>query len=225
MAYADDQMLMLSGIQHFMFCPRQWALIHIEQEWSDNQLTIEGQLLHKHVDDPSYRQKCGDHITLRSVSLASKELGLYGISDAIELHPVQSQTNCFIHPKYPGNWLPIIVEYKHGKPKHNAIDEVQLAAQVMCLEEMYNLQLSHASFFYAEIRRRVDVDINDALRQIVHDCAKEMHEIYQNATIPQAQYSKKCIHCSLQDVCMPQIGKCTKVEYYLTKHLLNEETT
>ena len=85
--YSEDDMLMLSGIQHYRFCPRQWALIHLEQQWDDNRLTIEGQLLHKHVDDPFYRQKCGDYITLRSVNIASHELGLYGISDAIELLP------------------------------------------------------------------------------------------------------------------------------------------
>ena len=85
--YSEDNMLMLSGIQHFRFCPRQWALIHIEQQWTDNRLTIEGQILHEHVDDPYYRQKCGDRITLRAVHIASRKLGLYGISDAIELLP------------------------------------------------------------------------------------------------------------------------------------------
>ena len=127
--YSEDDMLMLSGIQHFRFCPRQWALIHIEQQWNDNRLTIEGQILHKHVDDPFYRQKCGDQITLRAVNIASRELGLYGISDAIELFPSQSTENTIHHPKYPGRWKPIVVEYKHGKPKRNEIDEVQLAAQ------------------------------------------------------------------------------------------------
>ena len=90
--YSDDDMFMLSGIQHFKFCPRQWALIHLEQQWEDNRLTIEGQLLHKHVDDPFYRQKCGEHVTLRSVQIASHELGLYGISDAIELLPSENPT-------------------------------------------------------------------------------------------------------------------------------------
>ena len=115
--YSEDDMLMLSGIQHYRFCPRQWALIHLEQQWDDNRLTIEGQLLHKHVDDPFYRQKCGDHITLRSVNIASRELGLYGISDAIELLPSEDVTDTIRHPKYPGHWIPVPVEYKHGKPK------------------------------------------------------------------------------------------------------------
>ena len=86
MPYAEDDMLMLSGIQHYAFCPRQWALIHIEQQWSENLLTMEGQIMHQHVDDPFYRQKMGDHICLRAVSLASKELGLYDVSDIVELH-------------------------------------------------------------------------------------------------------------------------------------------
>ena len=112
--YSEDDMLMLSGIQHYRFCPRQWALIHLEQQWDDNRLTIEGQLLHKHVDDPFYRQKCGNHITLRSVNIASRELGLYGISDAIELLPSDDVTDTIQHPKYPGHWIPVPVEYKHG---------------------------------------------------------------------------------------------------------------
>ena len=101
--YNEDDMLMLSGIQHFRFCPRQWALIHIEQQWDDNRLTIEGQILHKHVDDPFYRQKCGDQITLRAVNIASRELGLYGISDAIELLPSSSFENTILHPTIRGD--------------------------------------------------------------------------------------------------------------------------
>ena len=91
MIYAEDDMLMLSGIQHFMFCPRQWALIHIEQLWEENKLTVEGHLLHTNVDNPSYRQKNGDTITLRSVAIASKKLGLYGFTDAVELIPTSDK--------------------------------------------------------------------------------------------------------------------------------------
>ena len=152
--YNDDDMLMLSGIQHFRFCPRQWALIHIEQQWNDNRLTVEGQLLHKHVDDPFYRQKCGDYISLRSVSVASHELGLYGITDVVELHPADNEYNSICHPSYPGRWQPFPVEYKHGKPKRNEVDEVQLAAQAMCLEEQYGISIPHGTIFYHEIRHR-----------------------------------------------------------------------
>ena len=134
--YSEDDMLMLSGIQHFRFCPRQWALIHIDQQWEENRLTIEGQILHHHVDDPFYRQKCGDLITLRAVHIASHELGLYGISDAIELHPSSSEEDSIQHSKYPGRWQPVIVEYKHGKPKKNEIDEVQLNINMENLKRM-----------------------------------------------------------------------------------------
>ena len=102
MTYDDDDMLMLSGIQHYMFCPRQWALIHLEQQWEENRLTAEGQILHNNVDDPSYRQKNGDVITLRSVHIASHTLGLYGITDAVDLVPSDTPDNSIRHPQYQG---------------------------------------------------------------------------------------------------------------------------
>ena len=108
--YTEDEMLMLSGIQHFMFCPRQWALIHIEQQWAENKLTTEGQILHKNVDNPFYRQKNGDVITLRSLHIASKELGLYGITDAVELVPTDSAEDAITHNRYEGYWKPYPVD-------------------------------------------------------------------------------------------------------------------
>lgn len=218
--YSEDEMLMLSGIQHFKFCPRQWALIHIEQQWNDNRLTIEGQILHKHVDDPFYRQKCGDLITLRAVNVASRELGLYGILDAIELHPSLSFENSIQHPKYPGWWNPVVVEYKHGKPKKDEIDEVQLAAQIMCLEEIYAIHISYGIFFYGELRHRVVVNINDRLRDIVKQCARDMHEIFGKTIVPKADYGKHCDNCSLKDICLPKMRmNCTTVNTYLNKNL------
>lgn len=218
--YSVDDMLMLSGIQHFRFCPRQWALIHIEQQWNDNRLTIEGQILHKHVDDPFYRQKNGDAITLRSVNLVSSELGLYGISDIIELFPSKVIENTIQHPDYPGHWKPIIVEYKHGKPKKNEIDEVQLAAQTMCLEEMYDIRIYNGVFYYAELRHRIKVDITDELRNIVRTCAMKMHKIFSTAAIPKAEYGKQCQRCSLIDICMPKSPTPNKtVNTYLNNNL------
>lgn len=131
MKYDDDHMLMLSGIQHYMFCPRQWALIHIEQQWEENRLTAEGQLLHQNVDDPSYRQKNGDVITLRAVTIASHSLGLYGVTDAVELLPSDNAKDAITHPRYPGFWKPYPIEYKRGRPKTDERDKVQLAAQAM----------------------------------------------------------------------------------------------
>lgn len=217
--YCDDDMLMLSGIQHFRFCPRQWALIHMEQRWSDNYLTTEGQIQHKHVDDPYYRQKVGEIVVLRSVSLASYELGLYGKSDAVELIPSDNKNNSISHPKYPGRWLPIPVEYKHGKPKNDEIDEVQLAAQAMCLEEMYSIRIQYGAIFYWEARHRLEVEFTPELRQIVKDCAKDMHDIFYSRRIPNSRQRKNCSKCSLYDVCLPQMEKCSKVETYLKNNL------
>lgn len=217
--YSEDDMLMLSGIQHYRFCPRQWALIHLEQQWEDNRLTIEGQLLHKHVDDPFYRQKCGEHIMLRAVNIASRELGLYGVADVIELHPSVSAENAITHPKYPGRWIPVPVEYKHGKPKRNEVDEVQLVAQAMCVEEMYAVRVPYGVFFYGETRHRTEVEITERLRDIVRHCAHGMHELYQKASVPKAARGKHCGNCSLKDICMPELSDCTQVKTYLQNNL------
>lgn len=222
MMYTDDDMLMLSGIQHFRFCPRQWALIHIEQQWAENRLTTEGKILHKRADDPFYRQKCGEQIALRSVSIASHELGLYGVSDVVELHPTDDVANSIRHPKYPGLWQPYPVEYKHGRPKRNKVDEVQLAAQVMCLEEQYGIAIPFGAFFYAEVRQRVEVCIDEELRTVVRTCAGEMHEIFTEGKLPPIHCGKHCEKCSLKDICMPETADCSKVSYYLKKNLYEE---
>lgn len=220
--YSDDDMLMLSGIQHFRFCPRQWALIHIDQQWDDNRLTMEGTLMHQHADDPFYRQKCGDYISLRSVSVASHQLGLYGVTDVVELHPADDDENAIRHPRYPGRWLPYPVEYKHGKPKKHEEDEVQLAAQAMCLEEQYDIRIDYGAIFYAEIRHRLEVQVSDELREIVTDCARLMHEIFSSGQLPTIQRGKHCEKCSLKNTCMPESVDCTRVSHYLKKNLYEE---
>lgn len=222
MSYTDEQMLMLSGIQHFRFCPRQWALIHIEQQWDENRLTIEGEILHKHVDDPSYRIKNGEEIYLRAVNVASYTLGLYGVADLIELHLAKTNENTITHPKYPGHWLPYPIEYKHGKPKANLADEVQLAAQAMCLEELYNIKLSAGAIFYATTRHRLEVEFTQELRQLVVDCASEMHRIYDTKELPPPDYEPHCKKCSLVDICMPQTR--LDVNSYLQKNLYAQTT-
>lgn len=220
--YSDDDMLMLSGIQHYRFCPRQWALIHLEQQWSDNRLTMEGHLLHNHVDDPFYRQKCGEFISLRSVSVASHLLGLYGVTDAVELHPTVDENNSIMHPHYKGYWKPYPVEYKHGKPKLNEIDEVQLAAQAMCLEEQYGILIDSGALFYAEIRHRVEVSFTESLRKLVLSCANSMHEVFASGHLPAIRRGKHCEKCSLADICMPNTDACQSVERYLIKNLYEE---
>lgn len=224
MIYAEDDMLMLSGIQHFMFCPRQWALIHIEQLWEENKLTVEGHLLHSNVDNPSYRQKNGDTITLRSVAIASKKLGLYGFTDAVELIPTSDKDKGIKHNKYPGLWKPFPIEYKRGKPKTSMVDEVQLAAQVMCLEEMYEITIDYGAIFYGEIKHRSVIHVSEDLRLLTMRLAKEMHKIYKEGALPKAEKSSCCGKCSLIDICMPKKKKQNNIDTYLKKNLYEEIT-
>lgn len=224
MSYSEDEMLMLSGIQHFVFCSRQWALIHIEQQWADNVLTTEGDLLHKNVDNPAYRQKNGDTITLRSMAIASKKLGLYGFADAIELKPTDNALNAIQHPRYAGYWMPIPIEYKRGKAKTNRCDEVQAAAQAMCLEEMYNIQISQCMLYYGSANTRKVIELEQPLREYTQACANEMHRIYRTGQTPQAEWSPRCQNCSIKDICMPKIQLLKHVEVYLKKELYAETT-
>lgn len=220
--FADDDMLMLSGIQHYMFCPRQWALIHIEQQWGENRLTAEGRILHENVDNPCYRQKNGNTLTLRSMHVASKQLGLYGITDAVELIPATSCDNAITHPKYKGLWCLYPVEYKRGRSKPDERDEVQLAAQVICLEEMYGIQIPSAALYYGEMRHREIVSISDRLRNLTIRCAMEMHQIFETGRVPQPDKQKHCRNCSLKDICLPDLQDLSTVKHYLKKHLYEE---
>lgn len=222
--YTEDEMLMLSGIQHYMFCPRQWALIHIEQQWDENRLTVEGQLLHKTVDASFYRQKNGDIITLRSVQIASRTLGLYGLTDAVELMPSDDSDNSITHNRYPGYWKPYLIEYKRGHSKHNECDEVQLTAQAMCLEEMYGITIEQGALFYGETRHREVISFSDHLRKLTTRLANEMHELFNEGRTPPALKCHHCRSCSLIDICVPQLSVNTSVRNYL-KNNLYEETT
>ncbi len=222
--YEDDQMLLLSGIQHYMYCPRQWALIHIEQQWNDNRLTAEGQLLHKNVDNPNYRQKNGDTITLHAVHVASHSLGLFGICDAIELVPSESATDAITHPRYPGFWKPYPIEYKRGHQKTDERDKVQLCAQVICLEEMYDIHIPEAALFYYETRHREKVPINESLRQLTSHLSEAMHMSFSSGITPTPPVNHHCRNCSLVDLCIPELTKKKSVSSYL-KTMLDEETT
>lgn len=223
MMYTDDQMLMLSGIQHYMFCPRQWALIHIEQQWDDNRLTAEGKQLHQNVDNPSYRQKNGNTITLRSVHIASHSLGLYGVTDAVELLPSDDSTDAITHPRYPGFWKPFPIEYKRGHHKSDESDEVQLAAQVICLEEMYNIHIPEAALYYHETRHRETVMIDEQLRNLTYELSEAMHKVFESGSTPKAVKNRGCRSCSLIDICEPGLRSKPSVATYL-KRSLDEET-
>lgn len=220
--YDENQMLQLAGIQHYMYCPRQWALIHIEQAWEDNRLTAEGNLLHSVADNVFYRQKNQGCLTLRRVQLASKELGLYGFSDCIELLPSALDNNAILHPDYPGHWRPYPIEYKHGRPKSNDCDRLQLTAQAMCLEEMYGIAIQDGALFYAATRRHEPVRFTPELRAETIRVANQMHQVYDSGKLPDVSPSGACVSCSLKNLCLPSTRRNRNVKRYLTKNLYED---
>ncbi len=215
---------MLSGIQHFRYCPRQWALIHIDKVWDDNRLTAEGSLMHHNVDNPFYRHKRGRIIRLQSVAVASAQLGLYGVTDLVELRPTTS--SFFLnHPLYPGRWQPYPIEYKHGLPKENDADELQLCAQAICLEEMYDVPIKEGVIFYGKTKHRHTVKFTSILRDNVEAYSERMHAFFNSGKIPAVEKSRKCQNCSLKDLCNPSWSKQHgKVKEYIRQNLYEEIT-
>lgn len=200
-------MLALSGIQHFAFCERQWALIHVENQWVDNARTMEGQILHQRADDPYFSETRGDVKIVRSVPLLSKTLGLYGVADVIELQKV---------PEVDSGVRFCIVEYKRGRPKPDDRDEVQLCAQAICLEEMLEIKAAYGYLFYGETRRRVKVEFTVPLRTRVKKLAAKMHDLFYRGVTPPPFRDKRCKNCSLSDICVPELARGKKrTEVYL----------
>jgi CRISPR-associated exonuclease Cas4 len=198
----DEDLLMLSGIQHIAFCERQWALIHIEQQWVENVRTIEGNHLHERVDYPFEKDWRKGLVTMRSVTLISRALGLTGVADVVELIATDSGAGCVL-PDRTGYWILRPVEYKRGKPKTDERDEVQLCAQAMCLEEMHALKIPNGSIYYGETRHRVEVQFSLELRVRVKELASRMHILFNEGITPLPVAKKHCRMCSLIDICLP----------------------
>lgn len=203
--YDDQNLLMLSGIQHYACCPRQWALIHIEQQWQENHLTLEGDYLHSRVDNPLITNRSRGSRWLRSVPLVSRRLGLSGTSDAIELRPAPGPENAIVHPRETGYWYPRPVEYKRGKPKTDNIDRVQLCAQAMALEEMWHIAIDSGKLYYGETRHSLDVTLDTPLRQQVEQLCQSMHQLFEQGITPRVEQQKRCRGCSLSDICLPTL--------------------
>lgn len=222
MVYAESDYLMLSGIQHFQFCKRQWSLIHIEQQWAENEATAHGQILHQKADNPFIKEKRKDIITSRAMHVSSKELGLYGILDVVEFH--QSENGVPLKGRH-GKWSPVIVEYKRGKPKKDERDIVQLVAQTICLEETLGCTIEIGYLYYHSVNQKKLIDITDNLREEVVELAKQMHEFYAQKTIPKAEYFKNCQLCSLVDICMPRLSKKARnIDNYISQALISEDS-
>ena len=199
--WGEDDLLPLSALQHLQFCERQCALIHLEGVWSENRLTAEGRILHEHVHEVGDETRDGVRV-VRGLRLHSLALGLYGVADVVEFHRVVDGGTTV--PGLEGQWCPVVVEYKRGRPKPDMCDRVQLCAQALCLEEMLGIQLTEGSIFYGQPRRREPVAFHQDLRSQVRSTAVRLHELIEQGRTPPAHYESRCRSCSLVDLCMPQ---------------------
>jgi CRISPR-associated exonuclease Cas4 len=206
----DDELIPISALTHYAYCPRRCALVHIEQIWTENRFTAEGRIMHEHVHEEGDESR-GDLRIERGASLRSLRLGLIGKADVVEYHRQDD-----------GTWQAYPVEYKRGKPKPDHSDKIQLCAQALCLEEMLNASIPAGALFYGKTRRRLDVNFDEALRLETQEVAKLTHDLIDAGITPAPLYAKRCESCSLLAECLPQtIQKKRSVESYI-KRMIGE---
>lgn len=184
----NDDPIMISALEHWSYCPRQCALIHVEQTFEENLYTMRGQAVHKRVDEPESETVDGIRVE-RAVPLWSKRLGLVGRADVVEFH---------------GN-VPYPVEYKHGPRREAEHDDLQLCAQALCLEEMTGVPVPSGAIFHHSSRRRREVSFSEALRSQVADVLGHIRAMLQAKTLPPPVNDARCKHCSLIEACMPSV--------------------
>jgi CRISPR-associated exonuclease Cas4 len=205
MANPEEDLLMLSGIQHMAFCERQWALIHIEQVWSENVRTVEGQHLHERTDDPFADESRKTLRVVRAMPIVSQQLGLRGIADVVEFYQCQEYIQgkmCQLEDR-KGWWRPVPVEYKRGRPKKDDRDAVQLCAQAIALEEMLQISIDEGFLFYGQTKHREPITLGEMLRKHTFQLATEMHQLIKDGKTPKAQKGRHCSQCSLVEQCQP----------------------
>ncbi len=214
MTYSEEDYLLLSGIQHFKFCRRQWALIHIEQQWADNYRTVDGTLMHERAHDTGLKESRGDLFITRGMNFFSSALGVSGQCDVLEFR--RSADGIELKDR-DGLWQPYPVEYKRGMYNERTGDTLQLCGQAMCLEEMLACDIPRGALFYGETRRRVEVEFDRALRDEVRDVLSEMHDLYRKRYTPKVKPTKACASCSMKEICLPKLMKSTTVATYINK--------
>ena len=213
---AADDYLQMSGIQHFCFCRRQWALIHLEQQWAENLRTAEGRLEHSRCHDATQTERRGDLLITREMKVVSQRLRLSGNCEVVEFRadpegiPLQ-------HTE--GRWQPMPVEYKHGHAKESDADRLQLCAQAMALEEMLVCSIPQAALYYEETRRREIVPLTEELRQKTQAMADEMNQYFARGYTPKVKPGTFCNACSLKALCLPVLYKRADPKAYLRDHL------
>lgn len=203
-----DDPILISALQHYAFCPRQCAYIHIERLWQDNFLTAKGNQLHERVNS-SESEKRGNIKSERSVQVASERYGLVGQLDLLEI-----QTE-------PFSLTPI--EYKRGKPKVNDCDRIQLCAQVLCLEEMRNTTINRAALWYWQVRKREWIEIDESIRDLTVKTINAVHKLIESKSLPKAVYTSSCKACSFFDICQPR--KPDQSARYVKELFGNEKIT
>ena len=214
--YSEDEYLLLSGIQHFVFCRRQWALIHIEQQWEENYRTVDGNIMHKCAHDDTFREKRGDVILVRGMAVSSPYLGISGECDVVEFRKNENGIN--IHGQ-EGKYSVIPVEYKRGSPKMDESDKLQLAAQAMCLEDMLCCEITEGYLYYGETRHRTRVEMNEELREKTKAVTEEMHELFRRGYTPKVKRTKACNACSLNNICLPGLCGNKTAASYISSHI------
>lgn len=212
MPYSEDDYLMISGIQHFAFCRRQWALIHVESQWAENYRTTDGHIFHERTHDAAASESRGELLILRGLRVFSPTLGISGECDVVELRADPKGVEL---PDRIGRWQPFPIEYKRGKPNPYGADELQLCAQALCLEEMFCCSIPQGALFYGEPHRRTLVDFTPELRQRVRDMAAEMHGYMLRGYTPRVKPQKGCSACSLKELCLPKLMKKKSVDAYI----------
>ena len=212
MEFNEEEYLAISGIQHYIFCRRQWALIHIEQIWQDNFKTVKGDIMHDRAHNHSIRDKKGDTYIVRALKVSSRLLGIVGECDVVEFK--KSDDGVFIK-NLGGKYIPCPVEYKSGSPREDLSNELQLCAQAICLEEMLCCDISEGFLYFGETKRREKVIFNDNLRNILFNSINEMRKMYKQKHTPKVKKDKKCNSCSLKDICLPKLNSNIDVKEYL----------
>ncbi len=213
--YREEDFLQLAGLQHFSFCRRQWALIHIEQQWVDNVLTVKGNIFHEKVHDGYSSEKRKDIIISRGMPVRSRMLGISGECDVVEF--VRADTGVTLSGR-EGRYVLYPIEYKRGRSKITDEDRMQLTAQVICLEEMFLTEIPAAYLFYGETRRRERVEITEELRAECRRLLQEMHQFYERGYTPKVRKTKKCEACSLKEICLPKLEKRKNVAAYISEY-------
>lgn len=216
MEYDESDFLMLSGLQHFTFCRRRWALIHIENQWAENIRTIDGELMHENAHDKDFGESRGDLIIRRGMNVFSRTLGVSGECDVLELR--RGEKGIPLKDR-EGMWLPFPVEYKRGRPNEQSGDKLQLCGQAMCLEEMLCCDIPGGAMYYGELRRRQAVEFSSELRKKVTDSLEQMHDLFRRGHTPKVKPTKACNACSMKGLCLPELMRTRSASSYLREHM------